>query len=328
MRMDKSERERALNMKFFIDNLIPSGYHIILYGAAGSGKTTIVLHLCRDIVRKHQEAEIFYLYLDGQLGMAAQYESHLEEEGLQERYNLLTGATVEEALTLIEQVVQSKEKRPEDVVVVLDTLKYLNPNINNKDSNVKAMQRIKKLTALGITVISLHHTNKDGENFAGTADIEQDGDAMLKIETARGDEERSRISTIKEGGRVRYFMEPRSFSFIQGDPASVKQLDDVIDPEKIEQIEKDSHAISVIKGILNYSGEVTKTELEELLKEDDDFDYGEKERKRILRTYKDIHWKIRKGGDMNRYHYYSAIDKTGEYIDTINQKIDACEKDA
>ncbi len=324
MRMNREERERALHMVFFIANLIPRGYHIILYGAAGSGKTTIVLHLCHDIVSNHNDVEIFYLYLDGQLGMGAQYETHLEKEGLDERYNILTRGTAEQALDLIEKVVQSGEKKPEDIVVVLDTLKYLNPNINNKDANVKAMQRIKQLTVKGITVISLHHTNKDGENFAGTADIEQDGDAMLKIETARGGDEHSRISTIKEGGRVRYFMEPKTFAFKQGDPATVKELDEVLEPEKILQLEKDSHAISVIKGILNFSGEITKTDLEELLKEDDDFDYGEKERKRILKAYKDIHWKIQKGGERNITHFYSAIDNTSKMIASLNHKISVC----
>lgn len=320
MRMSTEERERALHMVFFIADLIPRGYHIILYGAAGSGKTTIILYLCYQILLGKPEVEIFYLYLDGQLGMAAKYEKFLEENDMTERYNILTKGSVEEALTAIENVVKSGERKPEQMVVVLDTLKYLNPNINNKDSNIKAMQRIKKLTSKGITFISLHHTNKDGENYSGTADIEQDGDGMLKIVTAPGDDPRTRISTIQEGGRVRFLMEPRSFSFTQGEPASVKELDEVIDPEKLLKQEQDSYAISIIKGILNIEGEIPRTELENLLKEDDDFDYGEKERKRILREYKSMHWKVKKGGERNSIHFYSSIDCTTQTIDTLNQK--------
>lgn len=311
-------------MFFFIEHLIPQGYHIVLYGAAGSGKTTIILYLCYQILLGNKEVEIFYLYLDGQLGMAAKYEEFLEENNMIERYNILTGGNVEEALSAIENVVKSGERKPEQMVVVLDTLKYLNPNINNKDSNVKAMQRIKKLTSKGITFISLHHTNKDGENYSGTADIEQDGDAMLKIVTAPGDEPHTRISSIQEGGRVRFFMEPKSFSFEQGDPASVKELDEVIDPEKLLKQEKDSYAISIIKGILIIEGEIPRTELENLLKEDDGFDYSEKERKRILHEYKSIHWKVKRGGERNSVHYYSVIDNTSKTIDTLNEKIDVC----
>ena len=324
MKMSKDERERALTMFFFIANLIPRGYHIVLYGAAGSGKTTVALYLCSQIVLNNPHVEIYFLYLDGQLGMAANYEMYLEEKEIDERYNILTNVHLEDALTLIESAVKSGERKAEFMVIVLDTLKYLNPNINNKDANVKAMQRIKKLTSLGVTFISLHHTNKDGENFSGTAEIEQDGDAILKIVTAPGDESHSRISTIQEGGRVRFHMEPKSYTFIQGDPTSVKELEEIIDPEKLKQQAIDTYAITIIKGILNREGEQPRTELELFLKEDDDFDYSEKVRKRILHEYKGIHWKIRKGGEKNNVHYYTAIDVTSQTIETVNQKINAC----
>jgi GTPase SAR1 family protein len=324
MKMTRAERERALHMHFFIAGLIPQGYHLVLFGAAGSGKTTVMLYLCLQILLNNPDVEIFFLYLDGQLGMAANYEVYLEELGLDERYNILTNLNLENALTLIEEVVKTGERKAQELIIVLDTLKYLNPSINNKDSNVKAMQRIKKLTSLGVTFISLHHTNKDGENFSGTAEIEQDGDAILKIVTAPGEETHTKISTIEEGGRVRFHMEPKSYTFMQGDPTSVKELEQVIDPEKIRQQEIDALAISVIKGILNLEGKISKTELEQYLKEDDDFDYSEKERKRILRDYKDIHWKVTKGGERNNIHFYSAIDVTSKTIDSLNQKLDVC----
>lgn len=324
MQMTKEEKERAMHMVFFLESLIPQGYHIIIYGAAGSGKTTILLHLCHEIAKSHKDAEIFYLYLDGQVGMAGQYMEHLEKNGLSDRLNILTKVNIDEAFTLIEKTIETKEIAPQNLIVVLDTLKYLNPNINNKDANVKAMQRIKKLTSKGITFISLHHTNKDGNNYSGTADIEQDGDAMLKIVTALGDDPHTRVSTIQEGGRVRYFMEPKSFIFTQGRPDSVKQLDEVLDPAKLEQQEADSHAIFIIRGILNKEGKTPKTELEKLLKIDDDFDYGEKDRKRILKRYKDIHWKVHKGGERNVTHFYSAIDNTSEMIESLNHKIGMC----
>lgn len=320
-RMTKESKENALNMKFWIPNLIAQGHHIVLYGAAGSGKTTVVLYMCLLILSEHEDAEVYYLYADGQIAMAARFENYCEGQGFSERYNILTEGLVEENLGLIEELVRSNEARAKNIIVVIDTLKYLNPNINNKDSNVKAMQRIKQLTNKGITVISLHHTNKDGENYSGTADIEQDSDALFKIVTAPGDDPKNKISTIEEGGRVRYFMEPRSYSFTQGDPSSVKELESVINPQQLLQQNQDAYAISVIKATLNVEGEMTKTDLEKILNDDDGFDYSEKERKRILKQYKDKHWKVKKGGDKNRKHFYSSIDNTAEVIDSINEKI-------
>ena len=203
-RMNKEDRERALNMQFFLEKLIPRGFHVILYGAAGSGKTTIVLHMMKQLLIEHDEAEVYYLYLDGQLGMAAGYELYLEEEGLSDRYNIITDGTADELMTISEELVKESSD-PKNLVFVLDTLKFLNPDILSKSTNAKALHRIKALTTKGATFITLHHTNKDGENFAGTAEIEQDSDALLKLVTMDGEEEHTKISTLEEGGRVRYF---------------------------------------------------------------------------------------------------------------------------
>ncbi len=320
-KMNKLDRERALHMFFFISQLIPAGYHLVIYGAAGSGKTTVTLFLCEQILKEYPKVEIYFLYLDGQLGMAAAYEEHLEEVGLAERYNILTDGNADEMLTLIEDMLKSGESNPDEMVIVLDTLKHLNQNVLSKSANAQAMHRIKALTNQGVTFITLHHTNKDGENFAGTAEVEQDSDALLKIETADGDEPYTKISTIDEGGRVRFFLEPRSFSFTQGDPTSVKMLENTVDADKIAREKEDVHLISTIKGLLNIKGELTKTDLENYLKEDDDFDCTDKERKRILLTYAGKHWERRKGGERNHIHYYKTMDTSSSSIESINKNI-------
>ena len=320
-KMNKETREKVLTTFFFLAQLIPAGYHIVIYGAAGSGKTTVMLFLCKMIAKNHPRVEIYYLYLDGQLAMAAYYEEHLEKEGLADRYNIITEGSADEHLMLIEEMIENKEVDPANLIVVLDTLKFLNRNVLNKDANAKTMHRIKALTNKGVTFISLHHTNKDGENFAGTAEIEQDSDALLKIETTDGDDEHTKISTIKEGGRVRYHLKPHSFEFQKGDPLSVKMLDDEVDANKLLQEKQDAKYISIIKGILTLEGELQKSKLDSFLKEDDDFDLTDKERNRILKTYADRHWKITKGGKRKHIHYYSVIDTATDSIEKIAQKL-------
>ncbi len=320
-KMTKNDRVRALNMKFLIDGLIPSGYHIVLYGAAGSGKTTVALYLCEQILLNHHDAEVFYLFLDGQLAMAAKYEDYLEDKELSERYNIIIEGNADENLTLIENMIKDNELYLINLIIVIDTLKFLNQNILSKSANARVMHRIKALTNKGATFISLHHTNKDGENFAGTAEIEQDSDALLKIETTDGDNPQMKISTIKEGGRVRFFFESKSFKFYQGDPSTVEMLDTSIDAEALSQEKKDTQYVTIIKAILNIEQEITRSVLDKYLKEDDDFDCSNKERDRILKTYKDVHWKVRKGGERNRYHYYSVIDVVHNSIESIKQKL-------
>ena len=319
-RMSRADRERALHMFFFLDKILPRGFHIIIYGAAGSGKTTIVLHLMKELLEKHGEAEVYYLYLDGQLGMAATYEQHIEEVGLNDRYSIITDGTADELMIVIEDLV-SESKNPENIVIVLDTLKYLNPDIISKSNNAKVLHRIKALTGKGATFISLHHTNKDGENFAGTAEIEQDSDALLKLVTMDGEEEHTKVSTLKEGGRVRYFFEEQSFTFKKGDPSSVEMIDGQVDTDKLSQQKKDSYLIAIIKGILTSKGSISKSELEGFVKGDDDFDGSNKELKGILKRYIDIHWKIQKTGERNHIHMYSVIDTASKSIASIESQI-------
>ncbi len=319
-RMNREDRERALHMYFFLENILPRGFHIIIYGAAGSGKTTIVLHLMKELLEEHSEAEVYYLYLDGQLGMAANYEQYIEEEGLDDRYNIITDGTANELMMVVEELV-TESTNPENLVIVLDTLKYLNPDIISKSTNAKVLHRIKALTGKGVTFISLHHTNKDGENFAGTAEIEQDSDALLKLVTMDGDEEHTKISTLIEGGRVRYFFEEQSFTFKKGDPASVEMIDGQIDTDKLEQQKKDAYLITIIKGILTSKGSIPKSELEGLVKEDDDFDGSNKELKSVLKRYVDTHWQIQKTGERNHIHMYSVINTVSKNIDSIQSQI-------
>ena len=319
-RMSREDRERALHMDFFLENILPRGFHIIIYGAAGSGKTTIVLHLMKELLQKNDEAEIYYLYLDGQLGMAANYEQHLEDEGLADRYNIITDGTADEIMMVIEELV-AESRNPEDIVIVLDTLKYLTHDILSKSNNAKVLHRIKALTGKGVTFISLHHTNKDGENYAGTAEIEQDSDAVLKLVTMDGEEEHTKISTLKEGGRVRYFFKEQSFTFKKGDPTSVEMIDGEVDTDKLAQQKQDSYLITIIKGILTSKGSIKKSELEGLVKEDDDFDGSNKELKNILARYVDIHWKIKKTGERNHIHMYSVIDTVSKNIASIQSQV-------
>jgi predicted ATP-dependent serine protease len=319
-RMSIEDRERALHMYFFLESILPRGFHIIIYGAAGSGKTTIVLHLMKELLKRHDKAEVYYLYLDGQLGMAANYEEHLEEEGLIDRYNIITEGTAEELMCSVEELV-SESKHPEKIIIVLDTLKYLNPDIISKSTNAKVLHRIKALTGKGVTFISLHHTNKDGENFAGTAEIEQDCDALLKLVTMDGEEEHTKISTLIEGGRVRYFFEEQSFTFKKGDPGSVEMIDRQIDTAKLAQQKQDSYLITIIKGILTSKGSISKSELEGLVKEDDDFDGSNKELKSVLKRYVNTHWQIKKTGERNHIHMYSVIDTVSKSIDSIQSQI-------
>ena len=307
LKMSKEQREKALNERFLIDGFLPVGYHIIVYGAAGSGKTSIVLKVLADMLEENQDISVFYMYIDGQLGMSSKFEDYLERATLDDRYTIMTNESVETMLALVEDMLMT-HPHPDKLVFVLDTLKHLTPDLNNKGANAKAMHRIRKIVQKGATFLTLHHTNKDGENFSGTAEVEQDSDAVLKIETTDGAEEHQKISTIKEGGRVRFYFKQCSFQFTKGDPVSVTRLDDTVDVGGLTKMNEDKHLIGGIKAFLRLKGSSTRLELETAIKEDDDFDYSTRDIKNVISKYIDTHWKLRKTGERNTTHNYTIIE--------------------
>lgn len=111
-------------------------------GNAGAGKTTILLHLCFEMVQKE------YVILKIQC------------------CNTPLG----------------RSQYLWETVFILDTFKFLSADVNHKNATKDAMHLIKEVCKLGATFISLGHTNKDGEKFSGTAEIEQDSDGVLRID--------------------------------------------------------------------------------------------------------------------------------------------------
>mgnify|MGYP000706314670 CR=1 FL=1 len=85
------------------------------------------------------------------------------------------------------------------------------------------MHLIKEVCKLGATFISLGHTNKDGERYSGTAEIEQDSDGVLRIDGI--DEANNQtVSTIKKGGRCRFDVKETSFTFKKENILSVEKF--------------------------------------------------------------------------------------------------------
>lgn len=263
-KMNKQRREEIKNMRFVIDGLFVENYHTVLYGQAGSGKTTVLLHLCFEMVKNGYK--VFYLYLDGALSTAAMVDEEIERKGLSDKFNLITDGTINDYMNILQKSIDSKNDLSK-TVFVLDTFKFMSKNINDKNANKTAMHLIKDLTKLGATFISLAHTNKDGENFSGTAEIEQDSDGMLRIDGIF--DQGQMISTIRRGGRCRFDVKEQSFTFKGGNALDVGRYDSKIDIqevlEKKAKEKKDVNFIQETQGLLKENPDVIQKDLIQML---------------------------------------------------------------
>jgi len=292
--MTTEKAEELRNMKYVVDGLIVEGYHTYLYGASGSGKTTILLNLCFEMVANGYK--VCFFYLDGELFSAAKVFKETTDKKIQDKYSILIDGTMPQYLNILQSIVNKKESL-KNTVFILDTFKFLSDDVNNKNANKQAMHFIKELCKLGATFISLGHTNKDGKKQSGTAEIEQDCDVLLKIESAPSVEDEDVIvSTIEKGGRCRCAIKPTTFTFKAGDPLSVNSSSDIIDVSQqaklLQQKREDRKFITEVKTLLFNGGEKSQTELLKLLA---DFNLGRTKKISKLQEYTGTEWESKKG---------------------------------
>jgi len=306
--MNQEERERLQDLIYFHPGLIVSGYHHYIYGAAGSGKTTLMIYLSIEMCRQQEDIEIFYFYLDGTMNMASKASSHIEECGLNNRIKLLTKETALTYKQILTEILKSKEDLS-NIIFIYDTFKYLTIDINVKNSNKEAMHFIKEFTKRGATFISIGHTNKDGVKQSGTAEIEQDSDALLRIDGVL-DKDGTQISTIKKGGRSRMDVIETSFKFKTGEINSVQRLDEVVEIDKTivnnSQEQAHKHIINAIIELirikpLKQSEIIKKSKSHPILAS-----VGQNKLGTILKQYTKKYWQVNVG--QNNSHFYTILE--------------------
>ena len=319
-KMTKKRREELKNMKFVIDGLIVENYHTYLMGNAGSGKTTILLHLCFEMVKKGYK--VFYFYLDGALNTASKVDEEIERLEIESNFNLLVDGTMKDYKEILEKFISTKSNF-DKTVFILDTFKFLSADVNHKNANKEAMHLIKEVCKLGATFISLGHTNKDGEKYSGTAEIEQDSDGVLRIDGI--DEANNQtVSTIKKGGRCRFDVKETSFTFRKGNILSVEKLDEVVDTEnqlKQKETEKnDKFVIDEIKRVLRLNPNILQKDIIPTVIENTTV--SKNKILKILNTYVDIHWKRTQSKEALNGYEYKVIDTDfDELIENLTNKL-------
>lgn len=303
--MTNQKREDLKNMEYVTDGLFVDGYHSYLFGASGSGKTTIMLNLGLEMAERGYKVHFFYL--DGELFSASKVSAEIDDRNIANNYQILTDGTMQDYTAVLQSFIDTKVSLKK-TVFILDTFKFLSDDINNKNANKRAMHFIKNICKLGATFISLGHTNKDGKKQSGTAEIEQDSDALLQIDTVVNASDGKYTSTIKKGGRCRCTITERSFEFVGGEPLSVTPLDKVVNVEKINTLEamkeKDKKFIQEVTKLLYDGGEKMQKELLELL---NDFGLGRDKIIQKLKQYVGDKWEER-SGEKNTSIYFLKDD--------------------
>lgn len=198
------------NLKHLIKGFLVQQHHTILFGGSGTQKSTLACHFAIKIAKKHK-MKVYYFGFDISLPNVVGFKRLIDDKNLTNDIALITDITAVDLIDYFDSFIASAEDL-NGVVFIIDTFKFVSADINNKNANKEILHKIKELQKLGATILSLAHSNKDGVKQSGTAEIEQDSDAIFKI--TREVDDMSKIATvsIEKGGRVRFETHDMSFT--------------------------------------------------------------------------------------------------------------------
>jgi hypothetical protein len=246
--------------KFAWRRLIPEGHMIAICSKANGGKTTLMVHIAGDMAKDGYR--VIYINADASASDIKEYKHHAMEYGYTLINPDLTNGTADKVIEELRFASTSKSDCSK-VVIVLDTLKKFG-DMMNKAKSKQFNSLLRTLTAKGITVICLAHTNKhddkDGKPiFEGTGDLRNDFDELIYLIPIRNPDGTTTVSTLKDKTRA----DIRDESFVITADREVKLLEHHIDTLAISEWQKNlADDEQVIKFILEHISPISKTATE------------------------------------------------------------------
>lgn len=314
------------NLKHHIDGLALQAHHTYIFGDSGSFKTTFITALCMKAIEANPEIEVHYWGFDVSPPYVKAVVDLVNEMGIQDRFYLFSDQTIIDMQAYYKDYLDGKI-RLDNTIIVLDTFKFLSNDVNGKNANKDAMHYIKSICKLGASWLSIGHTNKDGVKQSGTAEIEQDSDGILRIDSCIDGE--AGTANIKKGGRCRWG-EPNltiKTSILKEDKSNPShfwyeaiksaQVVDNVDIEKVKYLREISHKLKIVGEIIHgyfmdNQTPLNKTELSSLIKSNELLDLSQQKKiDEILRAGEGIHWKSERHKSDNNKLLFSPCGLIG-----------------
>lgn len=253
MRITEDILSRIDDARFAYMNLIVQGHLIAICAKANGGKTTIMTHISAEMVKDGYR--VLYINADAGAADIKDYALDAQEAGYELLNPDLTNFTAEMVVQTLKKIAQSNNDYS-DTVIILDTLKKFS-DLMNKAKAKEFNSILRALTAKGVTVIALAHTNKyEGEDgkpiFEGTGDLRNDFDELIYFIPFKN--ENGSITVTTEADKVRAKIVNCTFSI--SPDGEVRLLDRIIDTLAIA---KEQKMLNDNKEIIDFIAHQTKS---------------------------------------------------------------------
>lgn len=229
--------------KWVYPNLIIQG-HVAVYPAPpNGGKTTIFAWIAGQISKDYQ---VFYVNADISGGDSKEMQAQANQDGFKLLLpDMKAGLSMTNVVDNLE-VMNALDQNYSSHVFIFDTLKKMT-NVIQKDRAKTLYKTLRGLSAKGMTIILLAHTNKyndaDGVPiYEGTGDLRSDVDEMIYLIPKKNDDGSMTVSTKPD--KVRGTFQPLTFNVSPDRQVSLAdEFVDVIDSVRREQQAKEDEPI-------------------------------------------------------------------------------------
>ncbi|MDT8311887.1 MAG: hypothetical protein RQ732_10610, partial [Methylophaga sp.] len=247
--------------KWVYPNLIIQG-HVAVYPAPpNGGKTTIFAWIAGQIANEYQ---VFYVNADISGGDSKDMQAQANEKGFKLLLpDMKAGLSMTDVVDNLEAM-NALDNNYSSHVFIFDTLKKMT-NVIQKDRAKNLYKTLRGLSAKGMTIILLAHTNKyndaDGVPiYEGTGDLRSDVDEMIYLIPKKNDDGSMTVSTKPD--KVRGSFKPLTFNISSDRRVSLAdEFVDVIDAMRYEHlVEEDEPIIQAIHEAID-NQKVNQTEI-------------------------------------------------------------------
>jgi len=289
---NEQQIESFSDPKWLYRNLIIQGHIIVLPAKPNGGKTTICMYLAAQL--SSEGYDVIYVNADvGQSDVKAMW--HFAKD---KKFKLLTPDLVEgQSMESVKNDLVELNNSGGDfsgTILFIDTLKKM-ADVIVKSQAKELYQLFRSLSAKGMTIVLLAHTNKydDAEGnpiYEGTGDLRADVDELIYLIPQKNDDGSMTVSTQPD--KVRGLFEPITFNISANrDVTLLDEFIDVADSLRTQnQLEKDNPVIELIMESIK-AEQFTEAKIIAYVKNSGS-GFGWRTVTAVLKRYIGMHWTI------------------------------------